>query len=537
MSTEPAGALLVPGEEVERYEVLRTLGAGGMAQVVLVRHTALGTLHALKVLTLAGPGLADRLLAEGRVQAQLRHPNVVAVSDVITVKGMPALVLEYVDGPDLERWIAEAPPDPVEAERLFRGIVAGVAAAHAAGHIHRDLKPANVLLATGEGGERVPRIADFGLVKALAIQADTAGRTRAGLPLGTPQYMAPEQIRSAADVDRRADIWSLGCILYELVTHTQAFPGEDLVDVWERASQRRRGPVPEGTPAHLVTTIDRCLQPDPDRRPADCEAVLALLDDRRLPIGAIDLRVERMGPPSGRGAPRALLAVAAALGSVVVVLGVTGVVLAAAVAGRAWPDGCPTDAGVIGYARAPWVFDKEPGSVWRVAERTPVGPIPSDPTAESRPRCTLGPGARVEVVDLPIERGGERWVPVHGDRVVAGSPEDPPVAGEAEGLVGGRCVGVPGERIGWVFTRMSGLSPPRAGGTWDLDHARAVVAGVPEPGHAPGAAVCALRGGTTLEVKEAPVKAAWREWWVPVTAGGIIEPGAVSPSPPGRGPG
>ncbi|MCA9492747.1 MAG: protein kinase, partial [Myxococcales bacterium] len=134
--------MLEPGDIIERYEVLRALGEGGMARVVLVRHTTLGTRHAIKVLTLTGPSLKERLVEEGRAQALLRHDNVVRVSDVLEVEGMPALVMDYVDGPDLGRWIGETQPDPETAERVFRGIVAGVAAAHRAGRIHRDLKPA-----------------------------------------------------------------------------------------------------------------------------------------------------------------------------------------------------------------------------------------------------------------------------------------------------------------------------------------------------------------------------------------------------------
>ncbi|MEQ1508423.1 MAG: protein kinase, partial [Myxococcota bacterium] len=149
--------VLADGETVERYTVASLLGEGGMAEVYLVHHVTLQTRHALKVLTLTGPTLHDRLVAEGRVQAQLRHSNVVAVTDVLDVKGMPALVMEYVDGPDLARWIRSHRPDAATAEALFRGVVAGVAAAHDAGHVHRDLKTANVLVATGPTGELVPK--------------------------------------------------------------------------------------------------------------------------------------------------------------------------------------------------------------------------------------------------------------------------------------------------------------------------------------------------------------------------------------------
>ncbi|MEZ4238445.1 MAG: serine/threonine-protein kinase [Myxococcota bacterium] len=514
-------ALLEAGDQVERYEVVRVLGVGGMAQVLLVRHTSLNTLHALKVLTLAAPDFARRLLEEGRVQARLDHPNVVPVRDVITVKGMPALVLDFVDGPDLERWIADVKPGAVLAEQLFRGIVAGVAAAHAAGVVHRDLKPANVLLEPA-AEVPVPRIADFGLVKAL--EAETVGRTRAGVPLGTPQYMAPEQIRSAADVDQRADIWSLGCILYELVAHRQAYPGEDIVGVWERATKRERPPLPDDVPYAIARTVDKCLMPAPDDRPQSCEAVLALLDDRRPPLGAIDPASERGPAPVARGIPRGLVAAGASLASVIVVVGVTAAVLVAVLAARIPTPVCAGD-GLLGYVAAPWVFDKPAGGAWRIEADTAVL---QQARAGAKAACVLPAGARVTLASPAVEeRDGARWVPVRGEGLVLGPAGAPLTAAEQEGTVGDRCEGAAGERLGWVLTYPKAMSrKPRQEGEWNLTFPRLVHAAPPErPDDPPGPAVCALRGQTHLVLAEAPRKVG-RGWWLPVTAGRVDEGGA-----------
>jgi len=143
---------LVPGTAIDRYDVVRLLGHGGMAEVYPVRHRTLGTSHALKLLTLSGRSIRDRLIEEGRVQARLRHPNLVAVTDVLDVDGAPGLLMEFVDGPSPDAWLSTQRPDPSEAERLFRGILDGVGRAHRHGVVHRDLKPSNVLLATDEDG-------------------------------------------------------------------------------------------------------------------------------------------------------------------------------------------------------------------------------------------------------------------------------------------------------------------------------------------------------------------------------------------------
>jgi serine/threonine protein kinase len=289
---ELTGALAI-GHELSRYRVERVLGRGGMATVYLVRHTTLGTLHALKVLDMSSPIVRERLLLEGRVQARLRHPNLVSVTDVIDVHGAPGLLMEYVAGPDLEAWIHGNKPDLQSASQMFCGILSAMEQAHALGYVHRDLKPTNVLLAR-DIGRWTPKVTDFGIAKVL--HREHAGhQTQAGFPVGTPSFMAPEQVKRAADVDERADIFSLGCILYQLVTHRLAFPGDNMLDVFNASSSGRyRDPaelVPE-LPESMCQGLRGALTADPEERIPDCGTLRRVLSGQQ-PWGA-----ESTSPPN-----------------------------------------------------------------------------------------------------------------------------------------------------------------------------------------------------------------------------------------------
>lgn len=271
-------APLASGDALERYVVECEIGRGGMAVVYRVRHTTLGVRHALKVLSIPGEGVQSRLLQEGRVQAAVRHPNIVAVFDVLDVRGAPGLLMEYVDGPALD-WALADGLSVDEAERLFRGVLAGVHHAHENGLIHRDLKPANVLLAQGDGG-RIPKVTDFGLAKVLQNEPSMRA-TRSNVAMGTPDYMAPEQIRDAAGVDRRADVFALGVILYELVCGRRPFEGPDTLTILNAIVAGAYTPpemIAPDLPPRIVDAIHGCLQVQRDWRLPDCEAVLAVLD-------------------------------------------------------------------------------------------------------------------------------------------------------------------------------------------------------------------------------------------------------------------
>ncbi|GDX80815.1 hypothetical protein LBMAG42_26260 [Deltaproteobacteria bacterium] len=269
--------MLDAGLEIDRYLVECLLGEGGMAEVYRVRHRTLGSLHALKLLRIEIPGITERLVQEGQVQAALRHPNVVAVTDVILIGGKPGLVMEYIAGPTLEQWLRNHQPTLEEAEAIFLGILAGVTRAHRIGLVHRDLKPGNVLLEETDDGF-IPKVADFGLAKVLVEQGGTF-RTRSGVPMGTPAYMAPEQVRDAANVDQRADIFALGAILYELVCGVPPFDAPDALTIFSKLARGEYTPaealVPT-LPERFRRAIRGALMIEREERIADCAALRSL---------------------------------------------------------------------------------------------------------------------------------------------------------------------------------------------------------------------------------------------------------------------
>jgi predicted ATPase len=274
MRTAPAWA-----QELEHYALEDRLGEGGMAEVYRVRHRRLGTLHALKVLRLQHPALEARLLREGRLQGRVRHPNVVAVTDRVRLGDRLGLVMELVQGPTLGAFLTRSHPTLPQRDALARGLLAGVAAAHAAGLVHRDLKPANVLLQP-HADRVVPRVSDFGIARLLdGGDEGEAPLTHTGLTLGTPAYMAPEQIRDARSVDARADLWSLGCVLYELVTGARAFDGPDHLELLQAVAAGRYTP-PEAlnpaAPRRWCRAIAAALAVDPADRAPDCATLAAI---------------------------------------------------------------------------------------------------------------------------------------------------------------------------------------------------------------------------------------------------------------------
>ncbi len=265
------------GTQVGSYRVVATLGGGGVADVYRVQHTVLETWHAMKVLKVPTDSARRRLIAEGRIQARLRHRNVVCVTDVLEVGGAPALLLELVEGPTLGALLAAGLRSPDLVEALGAGVLSGVAAAHELGLVHRDLKPGNVLIAV-EDGQLVPKVTDFGLARGL--DDDDARLTRSGASLGTPLYMAPEQVRDARSVDRRTDVWSCGALLYELCTGQVPFDDTgDRLELFRRIDEATPRPLRElrpDAPDAWVVTVEAALQRAPDARPADAGALLDL---------------------------------------------------------------------------------------------------------------------------------------------------------------------------------------------------------------------------------------------------------------------
>jgi serine/threonine protein kinase len=264
------------GEQVQGWEVEAVIGRGAMATVYRARHRALGTRAALKVLDRVDPTTEQRLLNEGRAQGSVDHPGIVSVLDHVRVGDHTALVLEHVEGGDLRALLAQGPLPSAVALDLFRQVASALAAAHAAGLVHRDLKPSNVLITRAPDGAPVAKVGDFGLVK-----WGDGDLTATHAMVGTPRYMAPEQMRAARLVDARADVFALGCLLYELVTGRQAFPSDDLVELYTRKiSGHYAAPdrlVPD-LPAPVVAAIRGALEGAPNRRIQSCEQLLTVLD-------------------------------------------------------------------------------------------------------------------------------------------------------------------------------------------------------------------------------------------------------------------
>jgi serine/threonine protein kinase len=271
-----------------KYRLDGVLGWGGMGVVYAATHLRLAQRAAIKMLLpewMDEPSVVERFAREGRASAAIRSEHIVRVLDVDECDGRPYLVLEYLEGKDFDRILAEEGALPVaRAIDLMLQACEGVADAHAIGTIHRDLKPSNLFLATGTDGSPCVRILDFGISKVASRSSRTStfqvGETQPLTVMGSPQYMSPEQMQSARDVDERSDIWSLGAILHELLAGSPPFVGETITEVCARVMTdpppslvRLRGDVP---PA-LEGVVRRCLEKDRRRRyPSVAELARAL---------------------------------------------------------------------------------------------------------------------------------------------------------------------------------------------------------------------------------------------------------------------
>jgi serine/threonine protein kinase/Tfp pilus assembly protein PilF len=268
---------LAAGDRLGTYEILTSLGAGGMGEVYRAHDGRLGREVAVKVLPDAfasDPDRAARFDREARALATLNHPGIATIYGVEEQSGLKFLVLELVPGETLEERLRQGPLPVDEALPIAASIAAALEAAHDKGIVHRDLKPANVKV-TPEGGVKV---LDFGLAKAAPDAARevsasptlTAAGTRAGAVLGTPVYMSPEQSRGKP-VDKRTDLWSFGCLLYEMLTGARTFDGETPSDVLAAILTREPdwSALPVSTPDNVRRLLRHCLEKDPTRRLRD----------------------------------------------------------------------------------------------------------------------------------------------------------------------------------------------------------------------------------------------------------------------------
>ena len=226
---------LPPGTELGRYQITRLMGRGGMGAVYEGTHRDLKKRVAIKTLhpsVAATPGARARFLREGEAASRIRHPNVVDVTDVGTEKGIAYLVMEFLEGEDLSALLGRTGALPfAESVDIMLPVLAAIAVAHDEGVIHRDLKPENIFLARERHGRPEPKVLDFGISKISSSGGNTLALTGTGASMGTPYYIAPEQVRSAAGVDARSDQYALGAILYECVTGQRAHRGETIYEV------------------------------------------------------------------------------------------------------------------------------------------------------------------------------------------------------------------------------------------------------------------------------------------------------------------
>ena len=293
----PADVQFAPGSIIAgRYRIVALLGAGGMGEVYRADDLKLGQRVALKYVpprVAANPRALERLYAEVRIGRQISHRNVCRLYDLVEVEGHRFIAMEYVDGEDLAsllRRIGRLPAD--KALALTRDLCAGLAAAHDGGVVHRDLKPANVMI----DGRGTARITDFGLAVLESEQVNEFA--------GTPAYMAPEQLRGGA-ASVRSDLYALGLVLYEMFTGRRLFDGRNVAALLAQHAQTKTRPssaVGEIDPA-VETVILRCLEEDPQLRPASVHAVLAALpggDPLQAAIAAGETPSPEMVAAAGR---------------------------------------------------------------------------------------------------------------------------------------------------------------------------------------------------------------------------------------------
>ena len=269
---------LLAGARFGQHEVVRLIGHGATATVFEARHVTLGKRVALKVLhdhLAADEQVSGRFVREGRVAAQLRHPNVLDVIDVGVENGMPYLVMELLQGQDLRAVLAERGALPLqEALGVLLPIASALAHAHDAGAIHRDLKPANIFLAKDARGEIVPKLVDFGLSK-LVGDGEDRPLTQTDTVVGTMLYMAPEQTRGGKNAGPKSDQYALAAILYESLLGKAPFEGDGFYGLLEAIQHGFAAPpslVDPRLPEALDAILLRALSRDPARRHASVRA-------------------------------------------------------------------------------------------------------------------------------------------------------------------------------------------------------------------------------------------------------------------------
>jgi hypothetical protein len=389
---------LIPGTRLGQYEVVAALGKGGMGEVYRARDSRLGRDVALKILSHDLPlemGQAGRLEQEARVLASLSHPNIAAIHGFEESDGVRALVLELVEGETLADRLVHGPLRLPDALRVAQQIAAALDAAHERGVVHRDLKPGNVMLRA----DGLVKVLDFGLAKLTeagsgASSSETATRatdiTRPGIILGSPAYVAPEQIGGTA-ATKRSDIWAFGALLYELLTGRRAFPGSDVSHVLAEIVTREPNweLLPAETPTSIRRLVRRCLAKDPSERLRDIADARLEIEDA---LSTSPREAITQPPAAASGSSRR---VALALGAVALV----GIGVAATI-GVEWM-GRANDGGAGAGTRLPLVMMMDSPHPLRVYDKETLAAngtnadVISDILSDlpiRRQKETIGPG-------------------------------------------------------------------------------------------------------------------------------------------------
>ena len=261
---------------------------GGMGVVVAARHVELDQLVALKFVreeAMSSDDAVERFLREARAAVRLKSEHVARVLDVGKLEsGAPYMVMEFLEGSDLGKVLLQNGPLPFDsaADWILQACEA-VAEAHGAGIVHRDLKPENLFLARTVGGSQKVKVLDFGVSKALSggASGELSGLTRTRAMLGSPLYMAPEQMRSSRDVDARADVWALGVVLFQLLTQRFPFEAETMPELCLKVVTEpplKLASIRADVPAGIGVVIERCLEKDPKKRFANAAELASALE-------------------------------------------------------------------------------------------------------------------------------------------------------------------------------------------------------------------------------------------------------------------
>jgi len=412
------------------YDIQEVVGHGGMGVVFMASDERLRRTVAIKALnrSLASSSTARRrFIREARAAAAINHPNVVTIYAVEDHHDQPFLVMEYVSGGSLrERLRSEKRLDPIEVLRLSTQIAAGLAAAHAQGVIHRDVKPGNIMLE--DALERV-KITDFGLAR---VAMDNVELTSQGLAVGTPAYMAPEQV-SGDKTDSRTDLFGLGCVMYAMLAGHSPFHGKHALEIAHKVAEHNPTElhkVDERTPQFLSEIVTRLLEKDPERRFQSAMEVANVLNSHLAIVNQTptdELNVVLYNSQQKRASPRRwpmLLAAAAA----VVLLTIGAAIM--------WPRNQPIAPGQKQTAEPPVDQPSKPPADSLTQPAAIEGPITVAQTGEGQFRSindalkVAGPGTEIRVLDGGVYDEGvfinnaDRW---HGIKIIGAGTEKPTI--------------------------------------------------------------------------------------------------------------